>query len=191
MARSDWYDDTGLLWVNPSPNIRSLTQATIYLGTGLIEGTNVNVKGPVEPPFARFCAPWIKATQLAAYLNARRIPGVSFMPVFYTPSGDEHYPYRGEHCEGVEVLLNDRNALDAPELGIEAVAALWKLYPDKFQVDRVDRLLLNKGVLDQIKAGTDPVSSPLGGKRTWPHTRRAGRSICYTNRARELVWFLP
>ncbi len=154
--RSDWYDDTGLLWVNPSPNIRSLTQATIYLGTGLIEGTNVNVKGPVEPPFARFCAPWIKATQLAAYLNARRIPGVSFMPVFYTPSGDEHYPYRGEHCEGVEVLLNDRNALDAPELGIEAVAALWKLYPDKFQVDRVDRLLLNKGVLDQIKAGTDP-----------------------------------
>jgi uncharacterized protein YbbC (DUF1343 family) len=154
--RSDWYDDTGLLWVNPSPNIRSLTQATIYLGTGLIEGTNVNVKGPVEPPFARFCAPWVTATQLAAYLNARRIPGVSFMPVFYEPSGDERYPYRGEHCEGVEVLLNDRNALDAPELGIEAVAALWKLYPNKFQIDRVDRLLLNKSVLEQIKAGTDP-----------------------------------
>ena len=114
---------------NPSPNIRSLTQAIIYLGTGLLEGTNINVKGPGEPPFARFCAPWIKATQLSAYLNARKIPGVSFMPVFYTPSGDAHYPYSGEHCEGVEVLLNDRNALDAPELGIEAVAALWKLYP--------------------------------------------------------------
>jgi uncharacterized protein YbbC (DUF1343 family) len=154
--RSYWYDETGLLWVNPSPNIRSLTQAIIYLGTGLLEGTNINVKGPVEPPFARFCAPWITATQLSAYLNARSIPGVSFMPVFYTPSGDERYPYRGERCEGVEVMLNDRNALDAPELGIEAVAALWKLYPTQFQIDRVDRLLLNKSVLDQIKAGTDP-----------------------------------
>jgi uncharacterized protein YbbC (DUF1343 family) len=154
--RSDWYDDTGVLWVNPSPNIRSLTQAVIYLGTGLLEGTNINVKGPVEPPFARFCAPWITATQLASYLNARKIPGVSFMPVFYTPSGDAHYPFIGEHCEGVEVLLNDRNVLDAPELGIEAVSALWKLYPAKFQIDRVDRLLQNKSVLDQIKAGTDP-----------------------------------
>ncbi len=154
--RSDWYDDTGLLWVNPSPNIRSLTQATIYLGTGLVEGTNVNVKGPGEPPFARFCAPWIKATQLAAHLNARRIPGVSFMPVFYTPSGDAHYPYIGEHCEGVEVLLKDRDALDAPELGVEVVAALWRLYPDKFEIDRVDRLLLNKTVLDQLKSGVDP-----------------------------------
>ena len=53
-------------------------------------------------------------------------------------------------------MLSDRNVLDAPELGIEVVAALWKLYPDKFQIDRVDRLLLNKGVLDQIEGGTDP-----------------------------------
>jgi uncharacterized protein YbbC (DUF1343 family) len=154
--RTDWYDNTGVLWVNPSPNIRSLTQAMVYPGTGLIEGTNVNVKGPVEPPFVRFGAPWISATQLAAYLNARKIPGVSFMAVFYTPTGEERYPYRGERVEGVEILVNDRNAVDSPELGIEAVSALWKLYPKNFQVDKVDRLLLNHGVLDQIKAGEDP-----------------------------------
>ncbi len=154
--RTDWYDDTGLLWVNSSPNIRSLTQAMTYPGTGLIEGTNVNVKGPVEPPFVRFGAPWIVATQLATYLNARKIPGVSFMAVSYTPGGEERYPYRGERVEGVEILVNDRNALDAPELGVEAVSALWKLYPKNFQVDKVDRLLLNHGVLDQIKAGDDP-----------------------------------
>ena len=154
--RSDWYDATGLLWVNPSPNIRTLTQSIVYLGTGLLEGTNVNVKGPTEEPFQRFGAPWIRATQLSAYLNARKIPGVTFMPIFYVPAGEEHYPYRGERCEGVEVLLNDRDTLDAPQLGIEAVSALWKLYPDKFQIDRVDRLLLNKPVLDQIKAGGDP-----------------------------------
>jgi uncharacterized protein YbbC (DUF1343 family) len=154
--RADWYDNTGLLWVNPSPNVRSLTQAMIYPGTGLIEGTNVNVKGPVEPPFVRFGAPWIVATQLAGYLNARKIPGVSFMAISYTPTGEERYPYRGERVEGVEIVVNDRNAVDAPELGVEAVSALWKLYPKNFQVDRVDRLLLNHGVLDQIKAGEDP-----------------------------------
>lgn len=160
--RSDWYDQTGLLWVNPSPNLRSLTQATVYPGTGLMEGTNINVKGPTEQPFQRFCAPWIKATQLAGYLNARKIPGVAFSPVVYVPSGDEHYPYRGERCEGIEVTVNDRDVLDAPELGIEAISALWKLYPDRFQIDRVDRLLLNKPVLDQIKAGTDPRAIAAG-----------------------------
>ncbi len=163
--RGDWYDETGVLWVNPSPNIRSLTQAMTYPGIGLLEGTNVNVKGPVEPPFVRFGAPWIVATQLSAYLNARKIPGVSFMPVFYTPGAAERYPYHGERCEGVEVVVNDRNAIDSPELGIEAASALWKLYPTKFQVDKVDRLLLNRDVLEQIKAGTDPRAIASGWQK--------------------------
>jgi uncharacterized protein YbbC (DUF1343 family) len=154
--RNDYYDRTGLLWVNPSPNIRSLNQAIVYLGTGLIEGTNVNVKGPTGEPFVRFGAPWISAAKLAQYLNSRNIPGATFMAISYTPQGDEHYPYHGERLEGVEVQVTDRNLLDAPELGIEAVSALWKLYPDNFQVDRVDRLLLNKTALDEIKRGDDP-----------------------------------
>jgi uncharacterized protein YbbC (DUF1343 family) len=154
--RQDWWDGTGLLWVNPSPNIRTLTQNLVYLGTGLLEGTNVNVKGPVEPPFVRFGAPWIVATDLARYLNNRKIPGVTFMAISYVPTGEEHYPYRGQRVEGVEVIVNDRSRVDAPELGIEAVSALWKLYPKDFQIDRVDRLLLNKSVLEQIKKGADP-----------------------------------
>ncbi len=154
--RSDYWDNTGLLWVNPSPNVRSLTQSIVYAATGPLEGTNVNVKGPTEAPFVRIGAPWIKATELAKYLNARNIPGVSFMAVAYTPSGEEHYPYRGQRVEGVEIIVNDRNALDAPELGIEAVAALWKLYPASFQVDKADRLLINKDVTAAIKAGKDP-----------------------------------
>lgn len=160
--RSDWYDETGLLWVNPSPNIRTLTQSLVYLGTGLLEGTNINVKGPTGQPFERFGAPWIKATQLSAYLNARKIPGAHFMPVFFIPDGNEHYPYHGERCEGVEVVVTNRDALDAPELGLETVSALWKLYSDKFQIDRVDRLLLNKPVLAQIKGGADPRSIAAG-----------------------------
>lgn len=154
--RADWYDQTGLLWINPSPNLRSLTQATAYAGTALLEGTNVNLKGATEPPFLRFGAPWIRGVELAAYLNARRIPGVSFLPVAYVPTGDRHYPFIGQRVEGVEILVRDRDALDAPELGIEAVAALWKLYGATFQIDRVDRLLRNRAVLDRIRAGDDP-----------------------------------
>lgn len=154
--RVDWYDDTGLLWINPSPNLRSVTQATAYAGTALLEGTNINIKGPGEAPFLRFGAPWIRGTALAAYLNARAIPGVSFLPVSYVAASDKLYPFAGQRVEGVEILIHDRARLDAPALGVEVVAALWKLYGSAFQIDRVDRLLRNRAVLDQIRAGIDP-----------------------------------
>jgi uncharacterized protein YbbC (DUF1343 family) len=154
--RGDWYDDTGLLWINPSPNLRSVTQATAYAGTALLEGTNVNIKGPGEAPFLRFGAPWIKGVELAAYLNARAIPGVSFLAVSYAAAGDRLYPYAGQRVEGVEIIIHDRARLDAPELGVETVAALWKLYGASFQIDRIERLLRNRTVFDRIKAGVDP-----------------------------------
>ncbi len=154
--RTDWYDQTGLLWINPSPNLRSVSQATAYAGTALLEGTNVNVKGPGDAPFLRFGAPWIDGAELAAYLNARAIPGVSFLPVRYVAASDKLYPFAGRPVEGVEILIHARDRLDAPELGVETVAALWKLYGTAFQIDRVDRLLHNRPVLDQIKAGVDP-----------------------------------
>jgi len=154
--RDDWYDDTGLLWINPSPNLRSVTQATAYAGTALLEGTNVNIKGPGDAPFLRFGAPWIKGTELAAYLNARAIAGVSFLPMSYVAATDKLYPFAGQRVEGVEILIHDRARLDAPALGVEIVAALWKLYGAAFQIDRVDRLLRNRVVFDQIKAGKDP-----------------------------------
>jgi uncharacterized protein YbbC (DUF1343 family) len=78
------------------------------------------------------------------------------MAISYVPSGEEHYPYRGQRVEGVEVIVNNRAIMDAPELGVEVVSALWKLYPKNFEIDRVDRLLLNKPVLDQVKNGDDP-----------------------------------
>jgi uncharacterized protein YbbC (DUF1343 family) len=154
--RGDWYDDTGVLWINPSPNLRSLAQATAYAGTALVEGTNVNIKGPTEAPFLRFGAPWIRGVELAAYLNARAIPGVSFLPVTYVAAADKLYPYAGQRVEGVEIIIQDRDRVDAPALGVETVAALWKLYGTHFEIDRVDRLLRNRPVLDQIKSGVDP-----------------------------------
>lgn len=160
--RGDWYDDTGLMWINPSPNLRSVSQATAYAGTALLEGTNVNVKGPGDAPFLRFGAPWIKGTELAAYLNARAIPGASFLPVSYVAATDKLYPFAGQRVEGAEILLHDRARLDAPALGVEVVAALWKLYGKTFEIDRIDRLLHNRIVLDQIKAGVDPRAIATG-----------------------------
>lgn len=154
--RAEWFDETGLLWVNPSPNLRSFAQAMVYPGTGLIEGGNLSVGRGTETPFLRVGAPWIHAAELAAYLNSRRIPGVSFVPVFFTPGGQEPYPYRGQRCGGVEIVVKDRNGLDGPELGVEVASAIWRLYPQSFQIDKLDRLLLNRNVLEQIKAGIDP-----------------------------------
>jgi len=154
--RSDWYDDTGLLWINPSPNLRSLSHATVYPGTALLEGTNVNLKGATEPPFLRFGAPWIKGVELAAYLNRRAIPGVSFLAVAYVPTGEAHNQFIGQRVEGVEIVIRDRDRIDAPALGVEAVSALWKLYGKTFEIEKVDRLLRNRAVFDRIKAGADP-----------------------------------
>ncbi|HEV2718195.1 MAG TPA: exo-beta-N-acetylmuramidase NamZ domain-containing protein, partial [Terriglobales bacterium] len=122
--RGDWFDSTALTWVNPSPNLRSLTQATLYPGVGLVEGTNVSVGRGTETPFELLGAPWIHGHELAQYLNAREISGVRFVPVSFTPNASN---YAGQKCEGVNIVVVERNAFDAPELGIELASALHKL----------------------------------------------------------------
>jgi len=151
--RGDWFDSTGLAWVNPSPNLRSLTEAALYPGVALIEGTNVSVGRGTDTPFELVGAPWIKSRELAAYLNGRGIAGVRFVPVTFTPTASV---YSGQKCEGVNVVLTERNALDAPELGIELAAALRKLYPVDFKPERMMELLVNQAAYDGLVAGRDP-----------------------------------
>jgi uncharacterized protein YbbC (DUF1343 family) len=151
--RGDWYDSTGLGWVNPSPNLRSLTEATLYPGVALIEGTNVSVGRGTETPFEVVGAPWVKARELAAYLNERLISGVRFVPVTFTPTASN---YASERCEGINIVVTGRNVLDAPELGIELAAALRKLYPADFKIDKMAALLANSAVFDALNAGEDP-----------------------------------
>jgi uncharacterized protein YbbC (DUF1343 family) len=151
--RGDWYDSTGLTWIDPSPNLRSLTEATLYPGVALVEGTNVSVGRGTDTPFELLGAPWINAAQLAQYLNARDISGVRFVPVSFTPSAST---YAGQRCQGVNMILIERNAFDAPELGIEIALALHKLYPDQFQIGRMIDLLANQSVFDAIVNGEDP-----------------------------------
>ena len=151
--RGDWFDSTGIAWVNPSPNLRSLTAATLYTGVALIEGTNVSVGRGTDTPFEIVGAPWIKGRELAAYLNGREIPGVRFVPLAFAPTAG---PFFGERCEGINLIVLERNLVDAPELGIELASALHKLYPADFKLDRMGDLLVNQEALDAIVAGEDP-----------------------------------
>jgi uncharacterized protein YbbC (DUF1343 family)/CubicO group peptidase (beta-lactamase class C family) len=149
----DWFDSTAVAWVNPSPNLRSLNEATLYPGVGMIEGTNVSVGRGTDTPFEVVGAPWIKGRELAAYLNGRGIQSVRFLPIAFTPSSSN---FAGERCEGVNLIVLDRNTLDSPELGIELASALHKLYPNDFKLERMADLLVNQAVLEAVGAGEDP-----------------------------------
>lgn len=151
--RGDWFDSTGLPWVNTSPNLRSVYEATLYPGVGMIEGANVSVGRGTDTPFEVVGAPWMKGRELAAYLNARNIQSVRFVPVVFTPSSSN---FSGQRCEGVNLILLDRNTLEATELGIELASALHHLYPSDFKLDKMPDLLVNQSVYDAIAAGEDP-----------------------------------
>jgi uncharacterized protein YbbC (DUF1343 family)/CubicO group peptidase (beta-lactamase class C family) len=151
--RGDWFDSTGRVWVNPSPNMRSLTAAELYPGIGMIEGTNISVGRGTDSPFELVGAPWIDASVLAAYLNARMVDGVRFVPVNFTPDASN---YAGQNCGGVNIIATYRDALDAPELGLEVASALEHLYPDNYKIAALDGLMRNKATLDALIAGDDP-----------------------------------
>jgi len=151
--RNGWYDETGLSWVKPSPNLRTLTEAVLYPGVAMVEGSNVSVGRGTDTPFELFGAPWIDGERLAVYLNDRRIQGVRFVPVDFTPTSS---PFKNEVCHGVQVVLVDRQALDSPALGVEIVSALHRLYPKEFQLHKTLGLIGSHEVLRAIKDGEDP-----------------------------------
>ena len=139
--------------MNPSPNLRSLTQTALYPGVAVIEGANVSVGRGTASPFELFGAPWIDGKQLAAYLNQRKIAGVKFQATSFTPLES---PYAKQNCGGVRVVLSDREALDAPALGIEITSALNKFYPKKFQLGDTLGMIGARSVLNAIRDGEDP-----------------------------------
>jgi uncharacterized protein YbbC (DUF1343 family)/CubicO group peptidase (beta-lactamase class C family) len=150
---NSWYDETGLSWVNPSPNLRSTTEAILYPGLGLLEGTNLTVGRGTDTPFEILGAPWIDASQLAEYLNARSIPGARFEATQFTPTGDR---YAGQLCGGIRIHLTDRNALDAPLLGIEIASALHLLYPADWTMAAMRGALGSQASFDALQNNADP-----------------------------------
>ena len=151
--RELWFDQTGLTWFPPSPNLKTLTQTTLYPGVAMVESANVSVGRGTTSPFEIVGAPWISGSQLANYLNARQIPGISFAPISFVPASDR---CGGKRCEGVRLRLTDRNVLDSPYLGLELAAALYRLYGGKFDLDRNVGMIGSREVLADIKNGVDP-----------------------------------
>ena len=151
--RQDMFEATGLVWVSPSPNLRSLNAALLYPGIELLQAGGISVGRGTDTPFELFGAPWIHASQLADYLNRRFVPGVRFVPTRFTPNAGL---YKDELCEGISLVITDRASLHSMLMGLEVAAALAKLYPDHFALEKTITLLGSQAALERLKRGDAP-----------------------------------
>jgi uncharacterized protein YbbC (DUF1343 family)/CubicO group peptidase (beta-lactamase class C family) len=150
--RNQYLFDTGLTWVNQSPNMRSLEAALLYPGIGLLETTNVSVGRGTDTPFEVLGAPWIRERELAEFVNRASPPGVRIVPVRFTPTASK---FEGEECGGLHFIIIDWDRFRSFELGLVVAHALRKLHPDDWQTDHYMRLLGNKEVYRRIIDGDD------------------------------------
>lgn len=148
--RADYFDTTGLRWVNPSPNMRSLTEAILYPGIGLLETTNLSVGRGTDTPFELIGAPWLDGDRLAVELEGLHLPGITFTPLQFTPTSSK---FEGELCYGVGFTITDRDQFESVRTGIEIALQLRRLYPQEWEIDAYDRLLGNAEVLEAIRLG--------------------------------------
>ena len=153
--RSKQADATGQLWINPSPNMRRLSQALLYPGVGLLETTNLSVGRGTDTPFEILGAPWIDPWEFAEALNQGRTKlthpeTVSFVPRYFTPSASK---FADQRCGGVDIVLRNTDDLDSVEVGFLLISTLRKLYPEHWEFDRYNRLLANSAVYQQVITG--------------------------------------
>ncbi len=151
--RADFYDGTGLHWINPSPNMRSLTEALLYPGIGLLETTNVSVGRGTDTPFEVIGAPWMDGKKLAEALNRAAIAGARFVPVRFTPRSSK---FAGEECSGVNIIITDRGSFRPVITGVEIAYRLNRLHGNEWKSDDYIRLLANRAALAALKAGRTP-----------------------------------
>lgn len=151
--RRQWLDQTGLYWTNPSPNMRSLTQAALYPGVGLLETTNLSVGRGTDTPFETVGAPWLDGRAFAIAMNRQGLPGVRFVPVRFVPRSSV---FSGERCVGVNILIVDRARFSPVRTGIAMAAALRSAYPSQWKAEAYGRLLANRQIHQLLLAGASP-----------------------------------
>ncbi len=155
-SRGDWFDSTGLTWIDWSPNMRSLNAATLYEGVAMLEAAkNYSVGRGTDSPFEQIGADWIHGQELAAFLNGRSIPGVRVYPTRFQPTASN---FKGKMIEGVRFVVTNREAFNSVRLGLEIAYALEKLYPGKIDFNSCRLLIGNRATIDAMKAGEDPRS---------------------------------
>ena len=148
--RSMRWDDTGLLWIAPSPNLRTPTQALLYPGVALLETTNVSVGRGTDTPFEHFGAPWIDARQLARALNVAALPGLRFVATEFTPSASR---FAGELCRGVQLVVVERERVKPVLAGLAFARVLRELHGTAFEFEKVDALLRNRATFEALRDG--------------------------------------
>ncbi len=148
--RTMYWEDTGLRWLPPSPNMRTIPAAFLYPGIGLLETTNVSVGRGTDTPFELFGAPWIDAEKLLAVLHDRKLPGITWQTITFTP---RDYIFRGEECRGIRMQIEDRGQLQPVRTGLEVALALRRLFPEQWNAQPYLRLLGNQKVYEAILAG--------------------------------------
>jgi uncharacterized protein YbbC (DUF1343 family) len=150
--RADLFDATGVTWVHPSPNLRSLNAALVYPGIGILETTNLSVGRGTERPFEWIGAPWLDGVKLAAALNAEKLAGVRFVPVQMTPSASVH---KGQPCGGVQIIVDDWSVFKPVRTGLAVACALRRLHSKEWQVKNYDRLLGHQATFEGLQGGAD------------------------------------
>ncbi|HEX4794259.1 MAG TPA: exo-beta-N-acetylmuramidase NamZ domain-containing protein [Humisphaera sp.] len=155
--RRMWFDETGLPWINTSPNLRNPNASLLYPAICLLEATNVSVGRGTDQPFEIFGAPWIDGRKLAEALNAAKLPGLRFVPITFEPAESK---LAKQKCNGVFAIITDRNAFEPARSGIEVVWQLKRLFGDAFQFAQVGRLLQNDAALTAIGAAKEPGDVP-------------------------------
>src|SRR3990170_3797018 len=162
--RGLWYDKTGLPWINPSPNIRSLTQALLYSGIGLLEATNLSVGRGTDSPFEVVGAPWIDPVALAETMNRKGLAGVSFEPALFTPTADHH---AGQQIGGVRLQVRDRDAIRPVTVALALAGEIRARYHREFSADAIQNLLVNRSTIWALLRG-----EPLPRLRAWAEAER-------------------
>jgi uncharacterized protein YbbC (DUF1343 family) len=148
--RADYFDATGLTWVNPSPNLRNVNEALLYPAVALLEGTNLSVGRGTDTPFEIAGAPFVDGPALTAALSRRGLPGVTFAATTFTPTAS---PYKGERCAGVKLTITDRARFEPVRTGVALASDLRALHAAQWHFDDVNRLLASRAALDAIAAG--------------------------------------
>ena len=148
--REQWYEDSGLPWLPPSPNLPAMASTVLYPGVGMIEGAAVSVGRGTPTPFEVVGAPWIEGPALSRALDARKLPGLHFEPVSFTPVSAT---YAGQACHGVRLRVVDRDALDTPALGLVLATELHRRYPEHFGLERTLGSVGARSTLASIRNG--------------------------------------
>jgi uncharacterized protein YbbC (DUF1343 family) len=157
--RGETYDETGLRWIAPSPNLRTLDEALLYPGIEILQAGGVSVGRGTDTPFEVVGAPWIHSKAFAAELNRRQVPGVRFEPFQFTPNDN---PYKGQSCGGVKIHVTVPHAFRSMRAGLEISAVLRRMYPNQLQIEKIIALLGSQATIDRLKRGDAPESIVAG-----------------------------